>query len=305
MLDWERWTLTHSSGDPVALGFGLGLVLALVLGLGLGLGLVLALVLLLGLGLGLALVLSFGLGLVLLLGFVLALVPVLLLGLGLVAVWALSVVAIAPPVAVDIPDTDGEGDVDPDDPGSFDGDGRGERDGDGEPDDREGEGEADVSGVGETLAEGDAAVDGSLVAGDGLAGGLMEDEGDGEGEREGDGFGVGAVETGSAWHTVSVLAVVATGVAWALPSRPRVRKLPLSKVTAAALTCAKRIRSPVYAARQGCRVLFGIRRRLGDGWVCLLISAEGLHMHHPSSASQAARPRPTVNLICLSASVPV
>ena len=62
-------------------------------------------------------------------------------------------------------------------------------------------------------------------------------------DGDGDGEGVGVPEAGSAWHTVSVLLVVARGAASALPSTPRVRKLPLSKVTAATLTCAKRIKN--------------------------------------------------------------
>ena len=80
-------------------------------------------------------------------------------------------------------------------------------------------------------AEGDDAVDGSP---DGLVAG--------EGTGEGDGARVGVPEGGSAWHTVSVFADAAIGAACASASRPRVRKLPLSKVTAATLTCAKRIR---------------------------------------------------------------
>lgn len=86
----------------------------------------------------------------------------------------------------------------------------------------------------------DTTVDGSLGAGDWVAGGPVE--GEGEGEGEGDGEGVGVPEEGSAWHTLSVFAVVASGAACALPSRPRVRKLALSRVTAATLTCAKRMR---------------------------------------------------------------
>ena len=82
-----------------------------------------------------------------------------------------------------------------------------------------------------------------LVEGDGEGDRDGDGEGDGDGECDGDGDGVGVPEAGSAWHTVSVLFVVATGAASALPSTPRVRKLPLSKVTAATLTCAKRIKN--------------------------------------------------------------
>jgi hypothetical protein len=98
-----------------------------------------------------------------------------------------------------------------------------------------------------TLAEwvADGLVAGGLVAGL-VEGGLVEGDGDGEGERdrEGDGVGVGVgvAEDGSAWHTVSVFVAVVLGAACAVPRRPRVRKLPLSKVTAAALACAKRIK---------------------------------------------------------------
>ena len=115
---------------------------------------------------------------------------------------------------------------------------------------------APVEWLGDALLE--------LVEGDSEGDGDGDGEGELDGEGDGDGEGVGVPEAGSAWHTVSVLFVVAAGAASALPSTPRVRKLPLSKVTAATLTCAKRIRSPVYAARQGYRVLFVIRRRLGD-----------------------------------------
>ena len=91
---------------------------------------------------------------------------------------------------------------------------------------------------------------GGLAEPEWLADGLVEGEGDGDGEGEGerdgdgdgDGDGVGVPDDGSAWHTLAVLAGVAAGAACALPSTPKVRKLPLSKVTAATLTCAKRIR---------------------------------------------------------------
>ena len=250
MLDWERWTCTHSSGAAVVLALApllvlvlalLVLVLALLLPRGLALLLLLALALLLPRGLALPLLLP---------------APLLLLGLalllGLVAVWASSVAAVAP-LAADVPDLGGEGDADREGDGEAgregdgdagrEGDGEADREGDGEAD-REGDGEAELSGLRVTSDEGDTTVDGPLVAGDGVAGGLVAGEGDGacEGEGEGDGEGVGVAEEGSAWHTVSVFAVVASGAACALPSRPRVRKLPLSKVTAATLACAKRIR---------------------------------------------------------------
>ena len=105
----------------------------------------------------------------------------------------------------------------------------------------------DTVGGSVALAEwvADGLVAGGLVAGL-VEGGLVEGDGDGEGERdrEGDGVGVGVgvAEDGSAWHTVSVFVAVVLGAACAVPRRPRVRKLPLSKVTAAALACAKRIK---------------------------------------------------------------
>jgi hypothetical protein len=79
-----------------------------------------------------------------------------------------------------------------------------------------------------------------LVEGDGEGDG--DGDGDGGSDGDGDGEGVGVPDAGSAWHTVSVLFVVARGAASALPSTPRVRKLPLSKVTAVTLTCAKRMK---------------------------------------------------------------
>jgi hypothetical protein len=85
-----------------------------------------------------------------------------------------------------------------------------------------------------------------LVEGDGEGDGDGEVDGEGDsdedGEGDGDGEGVGVLEAGSAWHTESVLAAGASEAACAWPSMPRVRKLPLSTVTAAALTCPKRIK---------------------------------------------------------------
>ena len=81
-----------------------------------------------------------------------------------------------------------------------------------------------------------------LVEGDGDGDAEGDGEGDSDGEGDGDGEGVGVLEAGNAWHTESVLAAGAREAACALPSMPRVRKLPLSTVTAAALTCPKRIK---------------------------------------------------------------
>jgi len=200
-LDWERWTLTHSSA---------GAVVAV-----------------------LAVLLFFGLA----------------LEVGLAATWTSSVAAV-----VGVPEFDADG-VGPVDPGV---DGvavwRGAVDG-----------VVVWPGALVALCVGGNTVGGSLavaawLAGevgaavwvaDGLVGGLVEGDGEGEGERlgedDGDGEGVGVADDGSAWHTLFVLAdvvladVVLAGAACAVPSMPRIRKLPLSKVTAATLTCAKRI----------------------------------------------------------------
>jgi hypothetical protein len=123
-----------------------------------------------------------------------------------------------------------------------------------------GENSGDVLAVAEWL--GDALLE--LVDGDGEG----DRDGDGDGDGEGDGDGVGVPEAGSAWHTVSVLFVVARGAASALPSTPRVRKLPLSKVTAATLTCAKRIRIACLRCSSGlpCALRDSEATRGSDGY---------------------------------------
>ena len=123
--------------------------------------------------------------------------------------------------------------------------------------DAEGDGEVVVVGpplartgggptLGVELGAAELFVDGLLELvegdGDGDAEGDKEGDTDGEGDGDGDGEGVGVPEAGSAWHTESVLAAVARGAACALPSMPRVRKPPLSTVSAAALACPKCIR---------------------------------------------------------------
>jgi hypothetical protein len=254
MLDWERWTLTHSSAGAVVP--------------------VLALLLFPGLALELGLALEIGLA----------------LELGLAATWTSSAAAVAEVPGVPELDADGAGEVNP-----------------------EGGGVAVWGEALLALRVGGSTVGGAALGVAGwLAGGLVEGETDGDGEGEGerrgtgdgDGEGVGVPDDGSAWHTLFVVAGVGPGAACAVPSTPRVRKLPLSKVTAATLRCAKRMGSPVYAARQGYRVLFVIRRRLGDGWARVLISANTLPMHHPSSGSEPGRPGRS-RRACLPASAPV
>ena len=204
--------LTHSSGGAVVLPLAVPLPLAA--GLGSELGLVVtsaASAALVVLAVLVAVVLAVAVA-----------VPV------AVAVAVLVAVAVAVPVVVCVPDGDVEADC---------------------------VGEAVRFGPPLTLTGGGNKLGGALAAAEWLAVGLLElvetdGEGDGvgDGDREGDGdgVGVGVLEGGRAWHTVSVLLallVTARGAACALPSTPRVRKLPLSKVTAATLTCAKRIKN--------------------------------------------------------------
>ena len=231
MLDWERWTLTHSSGGAV--------VPVLVLPLFCGLG----------------------------------------LELGLAATRASSAAAVAD--VADVPDCEGDGEV------SW-----------------EGGGEVVWGGTLLALAGGSTVVGRVVAAAEVLAGGLVEGEGDGDGEGEGerrgkgdgDGEGAGVPDDGSAWHTLSVFAVVAAGAACAacaVPSTPTVSKLPLSKVTAATLTCAKRIRIACLRCSSGLpcalRDSEATRGRMGR---CTHFSANRLHMHHLPSGSQPSRPGP-------------
>ena len=211
MLDWERCTLTHSSGAAVVVA----LPLLLVCGLGLELGLVVPIATCASRVAAVAVDVDVA-------------VAVLVGVLVAVLVGVLVAVLVGVLVAVLAPAGDGVGEV------------------------RSGPlltlagGDHTVGGS-VTLAEwvADGLVAGGLVAGL-VEGGLVEGDGDGEGERdrEGDGVGVGVgvAEDGSAWHTVSVFVAVVLGAACAVPRKPRVRKLPLSKVTAATLACAKRIK---------------------------------------------------------------
>jgi hypothetical protein len=142
-----------------------------------------------------------------------------------VAVAVPVALAVAVPVALDVPEADveGDGEVVLLDPAlTLAGDG---------------------NTLGRVLAVAEWFADGLLELVDGDGEGDGEGDGDREGDGDGDGEGVGVPEAGSAWHTVSVLAVVVRGAACAVPSTPRVKKLPLSKVTAATLTCAKRIKN--------------------------------------------------------------
>jgi len=100
-----------------------------------------------------------------------------------------------------------------------------------------------------------------------------------EGLGEGDGEAV--AETGSAWHWLSVEAV-AGGLTWAAcapPSTPRARTPPLTKLTAAIRTCAKRIRIACLRCSSG--LPRALRVFGGDQWTDgygVVISVIGLLM---------------------------
>ena len=170
---------------------------------------------------------------------VLPLAPVLVLVLGLAAMKASRVVEAVPPdVEAEVADDEAEVPDDDDEPDAD----------DGEPvcPDCVDEADADWFGPAVTLVvfvAGAAAVE-ELVEeeeaeGDGLGEGDGEGEGEGDGLGDGEGEGLGDADDGSAWHTAFV--AVACGAAYAVSSRPRVRKPPLNKVTAATRTCPKRI----------------------------------------------------------------
>jgi hypothetical protein len=207
MLDCELCTLTHSWVGGAELVLALALALALVL----------------------------------------PLAPVLVPPLGLAAMKASRVAEAVPPDVEAVPPdveaevADDEAEVPDDDEPDAD---------DGEPDcpDCAGEADADWFGPAVTLVAfvaGAAAVEELLeeeeVEGDGLGegDGDGEGEGDGLGDGEGEGEGLGDADDGSAWHTAFV--AVACGAAYAVSSRPMVRKPPLSNVIATTRTCPKRI----------------------------------------------------------------
>ena len=111
---------------------------------------------------------------------------------------------------------------------------------------------AEGRGVDESFGEGDFLPEGlGEAVEDGVGLGESEEDGEGEEDDEGedDGEGEELADKGTAWHVV--VAVVAWGAACAVPRTPRARKLPLSQVTAAALTCAKRIRIACLCCSSG------------------------------------------------------
>ena len=162
-------------------------------------------------------------------------------------------------------ETVAEGDVWADDAEADDAeaDPEGEPDPDGEP---EADGEVDPDGEGlSVLLVGLAGDVGEVPAA--LGEGAGDDEGDGDGDGElvregvregvgdGDGEGDGVLEAGSSWQVVSVfgdgleLCVAETGlseparaaVGQTTASTPKISKLPASKLSVVARTCAKRI----------------------------------------------------------------
>jgi hypothetical protein len=225
MLDWRRWTLTHSSGWAAELALGLG-----------------------------------------------------------VAAMRASCEAES---VLDDADPDGAEDEDPDPDPDVEGD-------------RSCDADGELGWAAVSLAAGEVEGGGSLLGGSlgelllGEGEGDGDGEGDGEGDGDGEGEGDGEAEAGRAWHTMSESdAGAAPGLAaaaCAVPSMLRVRKLPLSTVTAATRTCAKRISglSPLLV-RVYLSSLLGIRRCCRGGWVSLVISSNRLHIHHTSSSSQPSR----------------
>jgi hypothetical protein len=129
--------------------------------------------------------------------------------------------------------------------------------------------------------------------------GESDGDGDGDGDFDGVGVGVAVAAAGSASHVVSVFALaLAEGLvlAEAVPacsvpacaapghpaSTPRVRKPPATTLSTAARTCARRMKtalSPLLI--ELLCALHGVRRRLGDGWVRIVISAAGRVMRTP------------------------
>jgi hypothetical protein len=213
MLDWERWTLTHSSaGDAV---------------------LVLPPVLVALSGLGLAATLSSSVAAAVVAVGVAWVVAVAVAWVVSVAVaWVVSVavgwvvsVAVAWVVAV------------------ADGEVVGEAEGEVEMAAWLTRAEADPDGVSLALAEwlADEMSDGDAEA-DVDVEGDVDVVGEVEVEVDGDGEGEELACDGNAWHAVFVSGEVAMGAACALPAMPRARKLPLSRVAAATLTCPKRMR---------------------------------------------------------------
>jgi hypothetical protein len=206
---------------------------------------------LVGLALGLPLGLPLGLGLLLVLA------RALVLALGLAAMKAASEAEmVAEAVAApDVRDDDGEGDPVP------------------EGDDAEGEPECDGEGDTDALLALDAGAVGEVAAeeADGDDGGFIV--------IVGVGVGVGVLAAGSTSHLLSVFApalVEVPGLGEAAPSftvparatpgqpasTPRVRKTPVSRLRAAARTCARRMK--IALTRRGYCVLFV---GFGGDWV--------------------------------------
>jgi hypothetical protein len=111
-----------------------------------------------------------------------------------------------------------------------------------------------------------------------------ESDGDGDGDFDGVGVGVDVAAAGRASHVVSVFAaaraetlrLAETAPAFIVPacatpgqpaSAPRVRDPPATRLSTAARTCARRMKTALSPLSRLLGALCEVRRRLGDGWV--------------------------------------
>ena len=178
-------------------------------------------------------------------------------------------------------------------------------------------------GVGDLDGFGVGDLDGFGV---GLGVGDLDAFGVGDLDGFGVGLGVGVLAAGRAWQSVAVfapalvellglgeVAASRSGAAWAVPgkpeSTPRMRKPAPTTLSAAARTCARRMRialSPLLIRITACSSW--VRRRLGDGWVSIVISGVRLVMRAavlPIAAGPGWRPgmgcdgsRSTIGSVC-------
>ena len=137
----------------------------------------------------------------------------------------------------------------------------------------------DAGAVGEPEPE-------ELEDGDGDGDGDSDGDGesDGDGDFDGVGVGVDVAAVGRASHLVSVFAaalaemlrLAETAPAFIVPacatpgqpaSTPRVRDPPATRLSTAARTCARRMKTALSPLSRLLGALCGVRRRLGDGWV--------------------------------------
>ena len=110
------------------------------------------------------------------------------------------------------------------------------------------------------------------------------------------GLGEGVLEVGRTWQLVAAFAAAslvtaACAVAGMLASMARVRKLPPTTLSAVARMCPRRMKitlSPLLIRVNVCS--WWVRRRLGDGWVSLLISGVGSVMRAAGLSFAAGPP---------------